>query len=508
MRKMFLENLPRWKDGNCKGSINWKESIGCKIHFIYDEVEDILEIVDYIKGRNQKVKVLYNGTIYEVSCDRMRKCQIGNQLLNKRTSEFRIEIGQTFKDNKRDFIIIDREYKKDKDGVNRKYYKYHCNVCYWNEGWIEERNLKNGNGCSCCGNKTVVKGINDIATTNPELIKYFVNEEEGYNYTYSSNKKVLCKCPNCNYKKEMKICDLYYKGFSCHQCSDGISYPEKIMYNLLKQLKENKLIKDFIYQYSKTNSKWCSKYRYDFYFKLNNEQYIIETHGGQHYCNKTKFKRTLEEEQQNDKNKYNLAILNGIKPNNYIVIDCRLSNLDFIKNNIINSRLNEIFNLNNIDWIKIGQYSEKSLVKEICDYWYLHDNINNEGLTTDYVGYVFNTTRNTIINYLKKGMKLGWCNYDINKERIKGIRKASLSRSIPIKILKNGILKGIFISSSELEKQSEILFGTKLNNSKISSVCNGKRKTHKGYTFKRISKEEFNSLIDNSNDTYKLYNVL
>ena len=502
MRKMFLENLPRWKDGNCKGSINWKESIGCKIHFIYDEVEDILEIVDYIKGRNQKVKVLYNGTIYEVSCDRMRKCQIGNQLLNKRTSDFRINIGQTFKDNKRDLTIIDRQYRKDKDNVDRKYYKYHCNVCYWKEGWIEERNLKNGNGCSCCSNKTVVKGINDIATTNPELVKYFVNKEDVCKYSNGSNKKVKLKCPNCGFEKEIKICDLYYKGFSCLQCSDGISYPEKVMYNLLKQLNV-----EFITQYSKTYTKWCKNYRYDFYFKLNNEEYIIETHGEQHYRNKIKFKRTLEEEQQNDKSKYDLATHNGITPENYIVIDCSKSDLEYIKNNIIKSRLSEIFDLTNVDWIKIGQDSEKSLVKEVCDYWKFHININNECLTSDDVCKIFNTTRNTIINYLKKGMKLGWCNYDINKERIKGIRKASLSRSIPIKILKNGILKGIFISSSELEKQSEILFGTKLNNSKISSVCNGKRKTHKGYTFKRISKEEFNSLIDNKNDTYKLYNV-
>ena len=74
----------------------------------------------------------------------------------------------------------------------------------------------------------------------------------------------------------------------------------------------------------------------------------METHGKQHY--EDGFKgcggRTLEEEQQNDKNKYELAIKNGIKQQNYIVIDCSKSDLEFIKNNIINSRLNELFNLN------------------------------------------------------------------------------------------------------------------------------------------------------------------
>ena len=104
----------------------------------------------------------------------------------------------------------------------------------------------------------------------------------------------------------------------------------------------------------------------------------------------------------NDKNKKELAIENGIKPENYIVIDCRYSELEFIKNNILHSRLNEIFDLNNIDWIKIGQDSEKSLVKEVCDYWHLHNEINNEGLTTTDLEKVFKLGKSTIIRILQK----------------------------------------------------------------------------------------------------------
>ena len=40
---------------------------------------------------------------------------------------------------------------------------------------------------------------------------------------------------------------------------------------------------DFKTQVSKNTFNWCKNYRYDFYFELNNEKYIIETHGGQHY---------------------------------------------------------------------------------------------------------------------------------------------------------------------------------------------------------------------------------
>ena len=49
--------------------------------------------------------------------------------------------------------------------------------------------------------------------------------------------------------------------------------------------------------------------------------------------------RTLEEEQENDELKKSLAIKNGIK--DYLVIDCRESEMEFIKSNILKSQLNQ-----------------------------------------------------------------------------------------------------------------------------------------------------------------------
>lgn len=159
------------------------------------------------------------------------------------------------------------------------------------------------------------------------MVKYLVNKNDAYTHTYCSNKKVLCKCPNCGYEKEVGLHLLYRQGFSCPKCSDGISYPEKVMFNLLEQLNMT-----FITQVNKRNLNWCDKYLYDFYFKLNGQEYIIETHGLQHYkeIGKNSNWGSLKETQQNDKNKRELAIHNGIKEENYIVIDCRYSNLEFI----------------------------------------------------------------------------------------------------------------------------------------------------------------------------------
>ena len=273
-------------------------------------------------------------------------------------ANWKYEMGQRIIDSKRDLTIIDRKIVKNKKGYNRKYYRYKCNKCgfdcgeyydskdgeYKNEKWIIEDGLYSGkSGCACCcGNSNiVVKGINDIATTNPELVKYFIDINDAYKYTYGSDKYVKLKCNICGFEKESKINDIHRNKFSCDRCSDGISYGEKIMFNLLYLFDV-----DFISQYSKFNSKWCQNYRYDFYFELNNEEFIIEVNGLQHYEENKNFKKTLKNQQENDKNKYELAINNGIEPQNYIVIDCRYSELEFIKNNILHSRLNEICDLN------------------------------------------------------------------------------------------------------------------------------------------------------------------
>ena len=483
-RHIFLECLPK------KGKyIDWMNTLYMKVYYIYENIKDWIEIIEIIKSNKTKLKIKYKNKECIISTDNFHRCKLG-KILNKITKEFKVEIGQIFKDNKRNLIIIDREYKQSMYYKNTqlKYYKYKCNKCKYDEGWIEEKDLLHGQGCGCCNGKVVVKGINDISTTNPEMVKYFANIEDSYNYTYSSGERINFKCPNCGFEKEMIISNLYKFKFSCPNCSDGVSYPEKFIYNLLKQLKENNQLKDFVWQYTKINNKWVDSYRYDFYFKKDNEEYIIETHGEQHYRKCTNFKLSLEEEQENDKNKYELAIDNGIKDENYIVIDCRKSDLNFIKNNILHSKLNELFNLRDIDWIKIGQDCETSLVKEVCEYWHLHNEINNEDLTTGDLGKIFKLNYSTIRNYLKKGNSLDWCGYDTKEEIMKNKNRMKFKseeiRSKKIEVFKDGISLGVFPSIKILSQKSEKIFGIKLIRRYISEVANNKQQQYKGFTFK------------------------
>lgn len=470
-KKIFLDILIK-----CGKNISWKNNINHKIYFICKNIEGWIEIISYNKYKTN-LTVKYNNNIFYINTGNFTKCNL-DTIVKTRTSDFKVEIGSSFKDDKRDIIIIDREIRINKKGFNRKWYKYHCNICNWDEGWMPENSLiKQKIGCSCCCGRTTVKGINDIATTHPDLVKYFVNIEDSYKNTYGSDNKVYFKCLNCGFEKEMKISRLNKEKFSCSRCGDNIPYGEKIMFNILEQLNI-----EFQTQLSKTTYKWCKDYRYDFYFELNSEGYVIEINGIQHYEENTNFKMTLEEVKLNDKLKKELALDNGIKEENYIIIDCRKSELDWIKQNISDSNLAKIFDVSEINWLKAEEYTLSTRIKEACEI-----KRNNLELTCNDIGRLMKITKETVCVYLKKGSKIwDWINYDAKKEKFKASSKNGKSKAKPIIVFKNDKYLKIFNSGIEIERKSEELFKTKLSHKGISEVCTGRIKSHKGYQFKYI----------------------
>jgi len=172
-KKVFLEDLPR--RGKLISLVDWKKCIGCKVKFIYDDINGEIEIVDYkSKGNRLYIKYL-DKEIWELMTTQFKVCGFG-KLLGKKTTKFKIEIGKIFKDNKRDLIITDREHREHrigKNNYNQKWYKYTCNKCSWTDGWMDEHCLLKGVGCPCCRGLIVVEGINDIPTTAPWMVKLF-----------------------------------------------------------------------------------------------------------------------------------------------------------------------------------------------------------------------------------------------------------------------------------------------------------------------------------------------
>lgn len=311
------------------------------------------------------------------------------------------------------------------------------------------------------------------------MVKFFQGGyDEAKLYTKTSSKKIKPVCPDCGRVKSsfVSISNMYANHSIHCPCSDGVSYPEKFMFYLL----ENLDIKFFM-QPNTNVFKWSKGFRYDFYIpKLN---CIIETHGEQHYIEKTAFAKKLKEQQEDDRLKEQLARDNGIKY--YIVLDCRKSDLDWVKNSILNSELAKLFDLSKIDWLKFGEISYSNLIKKVCAI-----KKNNPNLTSTDISKLMKLSSVTILKYLKKGTKLGWCNYNPKEESAKAKEKsakmAKERNSKIVEIFKDDKSLGIFDSGHELARQSEKLFGVKLDNKHISDVCLGRRCHHRGFTFKYV----------------------
>jgi very-short-patch-repair endonuclease len=305
------------------------------------------------------------------------------------------------------------------------------------------------------------------------MVKYFQGGyDEAKLYTKSSGKKIYPICPDCGKikGKAISICDIYFSHSIWCTCGDGLSYPNKIGFALLEQLEI-----DFKTEYSPD---WC-KYefkdklrhgKYDFYFELENRKYIIEMDGGFH-SNDNKMTGQRKEESKNiDCYKDELAKEYGI---DVIRIDCDKSELDYIKNNVINSNLSKLFDLSKIEWEKCEEFALRNLVKKACDLW---DEKTNNIMQ---ISIILKLSSGTIRKYLNQGSRLRWCKYDGKKE----MKKANSKR---VEVFKDDISLGVFESCVEVEKQSESLFRITLNSSWISQVCLGRQKHHKGFTFKHI----------------------
>ncbi len=306
----------------------------------------------------------------------------------------------------------------------------------------------------CTNTANIVWEGNSIEIQRPDLIKYFKDKEDIKLYPIYSSKIVNLICDKCGMEKEIPMQQLTINGFSCDNCSDNISIPEKFARGILNQLQAE-------YMTQKIFS-WSKNRRYDFY--LNNQNIIIETHGMQHY-EYIRRGRSLKKEKENDKLKYNLALENGIK--RYIIIDCRYSDFKWLKENFIKS-LNDYFDMSKINWQDVYNFSIKNYMLETCKLY-------NEGFKLLDICKLLKISETSIRNYLKIGTSLKLCNYD------------------PKEIMRKvGKLKAIKVNQYDLddnyiatyESMSEASRKTNAQSSKISECVNNNRKTAGGFKWK------------------------
>lgn len=341
------------------------------------------------------------------------------------------------------YVIESREKG---DGKDR------CRGCGWKRGAsIKSSNYMN-NG-------------NSINETDPYLTELFYDKEDAFKYSRSSGKKTFFKCPNCENKMLKSVGDVYYYGLSCNICDDGFKYPEKFMKNTLTQL-------GIDFETEKT-FEWSEGKRYDFYIVEYN--IIIETHGQQHYDGGFKVfgGNSLKEEQDNDEFKLKKAIEKGVKK--YIVIDCRKSELQHIKNSILDSELAIIYNLSIVNLELSHKAACSSLAHES---WKMF-----QGGITDLnkIAIKLNINKDTVRKYLKQGTEVNMCDYEAELN-IRKIVQLSLSMEY----------------IGEFGSISEAIFSlgktTKTSVSAISSACVGRQNTAFGY--KWMYKKDYDKYLN------------
>ena len=349
--------------------------------------------------------------------------------------------------------------------------------CQLGHIWLSTPNdILKGYGCPYCSGQKVLRGFNDMWTTRPDIASLLKNPEDGYVYTKASCKKVYFVCPNCGYEMYKPINYVFNKGLGCPICSDGVSYPNKFARELLKQLP----VKNCVYEYRQD---WTKSYRYDNYFEYNNNRYILEMDGGFHYNDVASFNSLANNVLAVDMIKTNLANQNGIK---VIRIDCKKSDCDYIKNNILCSELSNIFNLSGIDWDLCDKSAHNSLLKQSCDLY-------ASGITDlEKIADLLHIHKSTVYKYIKAGTKYGWCNYDAKTARrmpIKGLRCSSRCISIII-VDDNGNTIQKFHSIRDCEMTIREQYGIGTSRRNISRACETHEPYH-GFNFRFAS--EFNN---------------
>ena len=218
--------------------------------------------------------------------------------------------------------------------------------------------ILDGYGCPFCAGNAVWKGYNDLWTTNPEMAQMLKEPSVGYEISRGSHKEVEWICPICGLPKVSTPKQVSAYGLACARCSDGISYPNRLIVALLSQLPIDCFDREW-------SPEWIGRCKYDAYFVHNSQEYIVEMdgglgHGGIDIATQGQdiqgFERDVFKDEQ--------ALLHNIE---VIRIDCRYEQKDihnrfkYIQESILDSRLNQLFDLSVVDWERCNKEATKSM---------------------------------------------------------------------------------------------------------------------------------------------------
>jgi len=286
-----------------------------------------------------------------------------------------------------------------------------------------------------------------------------------------SREELYFKCPSCGQisKNKMSVARLYItKNIKCN-CTSGGSFSERFMSYILNK---NKI--DYIREYRPS---WASiliegkirRCRYDFYFKIEDKQYIIEMDGCFHYMSnkyseKSKMYTYIDSEKDRLAKEHNIEVIR---------IDCRSSTFDYVLRNCEESKLSDFLDFS-LEKDSLA-FIFNGYAVEICSLY-------KEGYGIKELSDKFNFTRATIRNYLDKGNEIGLVEYN----RKENHKKNSQKQSMPVLVYtKEGIYVDRFPSMQECSRQSLTFSSKFIFDKEIRDVVISKRPFVKGFIFRR-----------------------
>ena len=245
-----------------------------------------------------------------------------------------------------------------------------------------------------------------VSEVRPDLIKFFKDKKLAAKRGINSKEKTWFKCPDCGEEEFTSIRTFCKRAHPCKNCRDkGLSLPNKMLRALFRQVKNN-----FKESKLEWNPKWAKLYRYDGYLKtFDNKDIAVEMNGRQHY---EVVKNWWQNGFEHDQEKIKLAKENKVE---LIIIDCKESRFEYIKKNILKSKLNQYIDFDKVDWVKIMEQSSKSTMKEVADYF-------NSGMTTGEIRKETGFDYHTIRTALQNATEIGWCNYSAQVEKEKKMK--------------------------------------------------------------------------------------
>lgn len=330
---------------------------------------------------------------YACVCPQCSK-QVGGKHYNEKEENFISKLNSIGR-----FSLISRYETSGRDLT------FTCNTCGY-EFISDQYKILKRRHCPKCleeGIRTRYGLSETIYYTDRGMYNWLLDKNDAKLYTKHSSRKVSWKCPNCNAIFDRVICKVAERGLSCPKCGVSYSFPNRIVYSLLYYLNVD-FDSERVFSWSKFEGSSC--FKYDFY--IDSRSTIIEVMGNQHYPFAGKFfDLTYEEIHENDVRKENLAKENKIK--NYIIIDAKISSMEYIKSSILNNNdFCELFNVHDLDWAKIFDKSFDTFTKDVCDCF----NENPNFTTSDLCKY-FGVGAGKITSVMHIAKNCGMIDFDI-----------------------------------------------------------------------------------------------